>query len=47
MPTKVTNEIITAAIEGFESQKRRIDNQIADLRALLGGFASCCPLSKQ
>src|ERR1700724_3522521 len=37
MPTKVTNEIITAAIEGFESQRTRIDNQIAELRALLSG----------
>jgi hypothetical protein len=36
MPTqKLTAEIITAAIEGFESQKRRIDAQIAELRQLL------------
>lgn len=33
----LTAEIITAAIEGFESQKRRIDGQIAELRALLAG----------
>src|ERR1017187_4201907 len=38
MPThKLTAEIITAAIEGFESQKRRIDAQIAELRAMLPG----------
>lgn len=38
MPTpKLTAEIITAAILGFESQKRRIDGQIAELRALLPG----------
>ncbi len=38
MPTpKLTNEIITAAIEGFESQKHRIDGQIAELRAMLPG----------
>lgn len=38
MPTpKLTAEIITAAIEGFESQKRRIDGQIAELRAMLPG----------
>ena len=38
MPTKIlTPEIITAAIDGFESQKRRIDNQIAELRAMLFG----------
>ena len=36
-PQKLTPEIITAAIEGFESQKRRIDGQIAELRAMLPG----------
>ena len=30
-------EIITAAIEGFESQKARIDSQINELRAMLNG----------
>ena len=36
MPTnKLTPEIIIAAIEGFESQKARIDAQIAELRAML------------
>src|ERR1019366_10797599 len=38
MPTqKLTNEIIAAAIEGFEAQKKRIDAQIADLRSILIG----------
>ena len=38
MPTpKLTAEIITAAIEGFEAQKRHIDTQIAELRALMPG----------
>ena len=37
MPTKLTTEIITAAILGFEEQKRHIDTQIAELRALLSG----------
>ena len=38
MPTqKLTAEIIHAAIEGFESQKRRIDSQIDELRQLLDG----------
>lgn len=38
MPTqKLTSEIVTAAIEGFEQQKRRIDSQIAELRAMLSG----------
>jgi len=38
MPTpKLTPEIITAAIDGFEAQKRRIDEGIAELRAMLTG----------
>src|SRR5262245_30759803 len=37
MSIKLTPEIITAAIEGFESQKRHIDDQIAELRAMLSG----------
>jgi hypothetical protein len=37
MPTqKLTAEIINAAIEGFQFQKRRIDSQIDELRQLLG-----------
>ena len=38
MPTiKLKPEIIVAAIEGFESQKRRIDDQITELRQMLEG----------
>jgi hypothetical protein len=37
MPTKLTPEIITAAILGFQEQKRRIDTQIAELRAATPG----------
>jgi len=37
MPTKLTPEIIAAAIDGFEAQKQQIDSKIADLRALLPG----------
>src|SRR5215468_2153490 len=37
MSTQLTPEIITAAIEGFENQKARIDEQIAELRAMLNG----------
>ena len=40
MPTKLTNEIINAAIVGFEQQKLRIDTQIAELRAMLSGGAT-------
>jgi hypothetical protein len=36
MPT-VTNEVIEAAIAGFEGQKHHIDAQIAELRAMLNG----------
>jgi len=36
MPThKLTAEVIHAAIDGFQSQKTRIDAQIAELRAML------------
>ena len=34
---KMTPDIITAAIDGFEAQKKRIDAQIADLRQALTG----------
>jgi hypothetical protein len=45
MPT-LTNEIITAALLGFEEQKRRIDAQIAELRAILTvGAKELRPLS--
>jgi hypothetical protein len=38
MPTpKLTHEIITAAIDGFTAQKRRIDAQIGELKAMLSG----------
>src|SRR5262245_52000543 len=36
---QMTNEIIDAAIEGFEAQKRRIDDQIAALRGMKSGVA--------
>ena len=37
MPTKFDNEILEAAIEGFEAQKKRLDAQIADIRQRLTG----------
>ena len=37
MPTNLTPAIINAAILGFEQQKARIDDQIAELRATLPG----------
>jgi hypothetical protein len=35
--TKVSNEIIEAAIEGMEAKKRQINTQILELRGLLNG----------
>src|SRR5579871_6998365 len=35
MPKNLNNEIIAAAIEGYEEQKKRIDAQIAELRQML------------
>jgi hypothetical protein len=35
MPIKLTPEIISAAIFGFEEQKRQIDSRILELRAML------------
>jgi len=37
MPTKLKPEILVAAIEGFEAQKKSIDAQIAELRQMLSG----------
>ena len=38
MPKKeLTTEILTAALEGFEAQKKRLEEQIAELKAMLGG----------
>jgi hypothetical protein len=37
MPTKLSHEVLLAAIEGFEFQKTKIDSQIAELRQMLSG----------
>ena len=34
---KLTDEILAAALEGYEAQKTRIDAQIAEIRSMLGG----------
>lgn len=34
---QLTPDILTAALEGFEIQKRRIDEQLAQIRAIMGG----------
>lgn len=35
MPGRLSRDLISAAIEGFEAQKRRLDEQIRELRAML------------
>lgn len=48
MPTqRLTNDIITAAIEGFEAQKKRIDGQIAELRSFLADSSAELSASQQ
>lgn len=37
MPKTLTHDIIHAAVAGFEAQKKRIEAQIAELRAELTG----------
>lgn len=37
MPTVIDNEILAAAIEGFEAQKKRLDLRIAEIRQKLTG----------
>jgi hypothetical protein len=40
MPTKLKTEIVTAAIAGFEEQKKRLDAHIAELRNMLSPGAA-------
>ena len=35
MPQKLSQEVITAAIAGFEAQKKRINSMITELRNML------------
>jgi hypothetical protein len=41
--SKLTDEIIDAAILGFEEQKRRLDAQLAELRAMRSGQPVSAP----
>jgi hypothetical protein len=43
MAQTLTNEIIDAAIEGFEAQRRRIDDRIAELRSMRNGSSAASP----
>jgi hypothetical protein len=36
---KLSDDILAAALEGFEAQKTRIETKIAEIRGLLGGTA--------
>lgn len=40
---KLPNDILQAALEGFEEQKRALDRKIADLRAMLIGSTPEAP----
>jgi len=40
---KLTNELISAAIESFEAQRARIDAHIAELRREVGDIAPAPP----
>ena len=44
---QISQGIINAAIEGFEAQKRRIDEQIAELRALGNGHTPSAEAPKK
>jgi hypothetical protein len=50
MSKNLTPKIIAAAIEGFESQKKRLDAQIAELREMLKGSlteSTAAPLERK
>jgi hypothetical protein len=42
MPT-LNNDILAAAIDGFEAQKKRLDEQIAELRRMMNPSGSSAP----
>ena len=43
---KLSDEILAAALEGFEAQRKRIDVQIAEIRGILGGTAASSETAK-
>ena len=50
IPTKLTSEIIIAAILGFGEQKRQIDSRIIELKAMFSGGpveATATPLASK
>jgi hypothetical protein len=40
VPAKLSNDILAAAIEGFEAQKKKIDDKITEIRQMLAGGPS-------
>jgi hypothetical protein len=42
---KLTADILAAALEGFEAQKNRIDERIAEIRQMLGGSTAPAALT--
>src|ERR1700729_3492080 len=46
MPSKLNNDVLAAAIDGFEAQKRRIDSQIAEIRQLMTGAPAEAPVAE-
>jgi len=47
MPQKLSPQIISAAIAGFEQQKIEIDKQIAELRSMLTGSAETATITPE
>lgn len=47
MPKQLTDEIVRAAIDGFEHRRLQIDGLIAELRTLLPGGSSEAPAASE
>lgn len=47
MPKKLTDEIVSAAIEGFMAQKAHLNQRIAELRAMLNGGSPESPAASE
>jgi hypothetical protein len=43
---KLSDDILAAALEGFEAQKKRVEAQIAEIRERLGGAAASSETGK-
>ena len=47
MPNKFTDEIVSAAIDGFKAQRNRLDQRIAELRTMLNGGSPQAALASE